>query len=73
MMQSIVYEQYYKARPGTGAAVCNGGTQIFFADSDSFTRSVDTFRRSGPIQSPVHTASDCRLGGDQALHLSRSV
>jgi beta-galactosidase len=48
VMQSIVYEQYYKARPGTGEAVCNGGTQIFFADSDSFTRSVDTFRRSGP-------------------------
>jgi hypothetical protein len=48
VMQSIVHEQYYKARPGTGEAVCNGGTQIFFADSDSFTRSVDTFRRSGP-------------------------
>lgn len=48
VMQSIVYEQYYMARPGTGEAVCNGGTQIFFADSDSFTRSVDTFRRSGP-------------------------
>ncbi len=48
VMQSIVHEQYYKARPGTGEAVCSGGTQIFFADSDSFTRSVDTFRRSGP-------------------------
>lgn len=48
VMQSIVHEQYYNARPGTGEAVCNGGVQIFFADSDSFTRSVDTFRRSGP-------------------------
>ena len=48
LMQSIVHEQYYKARPGTGEAVCNGGVQIFFSDSDSFTRSVDTFRRSGP-------------------------
>lgn len=48
-MQAIVYEQYYQARPGTGDAVCNGGTQIFFADGDSFTRSVDTFRRSGPV------------------------
>jgi hypothetical protein len=47
LMQSIVYEQYYKARPGTGEAVCNGGTQIFFADSDSFTRGLDPFRRSG--------------------------
>jgi beta-galactosidase len=48
-MQSIVYEQYYRARPGTGSAVCSGGVQIFFADGDSFTRSVDTFRRSGPV------------------------
>ena len=48
IMQSIVHEQYYLARPGTGEAVCSGGTQIFFADSDSFTRSVDSFRRSGP-------------------------
>ena len=48
VMQSIVYEQYYRARPGTGEAVCNGGVQIFFADSDSFTRGRDTFRRSGP-------------------------
>ena len=48
VMQSIVHEQYYKARPGTGEAVCNGGVQIFFADSDSFTRSMDSFRRSGP-------------------------
>jgi beta-galactosidase len=48
VMQSIVHEQYYNARPGTGEAVCSGGVQIFFADSDSFTRSVDTFRRSGP-------------------------
>lgn len=49
IMQSIVYEQYYKARPGTGQAVCNGGVQIMFADSDSFSRSVDPFRRSGPV------------------------
>ena len=49
VMQSIVYEQYFKARPGTGDAVCNGGVQIFFADGDSFTRSVDSFRRSGPV------------------------
>ena len=49
VMQSIVYEQYYKARPGTGEAVCNGGTQIFFADSESFTRSIDSFRRSGCV------------------------
>jgi hypothetical protein len=49
LMQSIVYEQYYKARPGTGDAVCSGGVQIFFADSDTFTRSVDSFRRSGPV------------------------
>lgn len=48
-IQSIVYEQYYKARPGTGEAVCNGGVQIFFADSDSFTRGMDPFRRSGPV------------------------
>ena len=49
LMQSIVYEQYYKARPGTGQSVCNGGVQIMFADSDSFSRSVDPFRRSGPV------------------------
>ena len=49
VMQSIVHEQYYKARPGTGPAVCNGGVQILFADSDTFTRSVDLFRRSGPV------------------------
>jgi hypothetical protein len=49
LIQAVVYEQYYKARPGTGEAVCSGGTQIFFADSDSFTRSVDNFRRSGPV------------------------
>ena len=49
VMQSLVYEQYFKARPGTGDAVCSGGVQIFFADGDSFTRSVDTFRRSGPV------------------------
>jgi len=49
LMQSIVYEQYYKARPGTGDAVCSGGVQIYFADGDSFTRSVDPFRRSGPV------------------------
>lgn len=49
LMQSVVHEQYYKARPGTGEAVCNGGVQILFADSDTFTRSVDLFRRSGPV------------------------
>jgi len=49
MLQSIVYEQYYDARPGTGDAVCSGGVQILFADSESFTRSVDLFRRSGPV------------------------
>ena len=49
VMQSLVYEQYYKARPGTGEDVCNGGVQIFFADGDSFTRGEDTFRRSGPV------------------------
>jgi len=49
LIQSIVYEQYYNARPGTGEAVCNGGVQIFFADGDSFTRSVDPFRRSGSV------------------------
>jgi len=49
VLQSIVYEQYYNARPGTGEAVCNGGVQIFFADSDTFTRGCDTFRRSGPV------------------------
>lgn len=49
IMQSIVYEKYYKARPGTGDAICNGGTQIFFADSESFTRSIDSFRRSGCV------------------------
>lgn len=48
-MMSIVYDQYYKARPGTGPEVCNGGVQIFFADSDSFTRGMDPFRRSGPV------------------------
>jgi hypothetical protein len=49
IMQSIVYEQYYNARPGTGEAVCSGGVQILFADSESFTRSGDSFRRSGPV------------------------
>ena len=49
LMQSIVYEQYYKARPGTGSSVCNGGVQIFFADGDSFSRGADMFRRSGPV------------------------
>jgi len=49
LMQSIVHEQYYQARPGTGEAVCGGGVQIFFADSDTFTRGCDLFRRSGPV------------------------
>ena len=49
LMQSIVHEQYYKARPGTGEAVCSGGVQILFADSDTFTRGMDLFRRSGPV------------------------
>ena len=49
VLQSIVYQQYYDARPGTGEAVCNGGVQIFFADSDTFTRGSDLFRRSGPV------------------------
>ena len=49
VLQSIGYQQYYQARPGTGPAVCNGGVQIMFADSDSFSRSVDPFRRSGPV------------------------
>jgi hypothetical protein len=49
LMQSIVYEQYFKSRPGTGDGVCSGGTQILFADSESFSRSVDLFRRSGPV------------------------
>ena len=48
-MQSIVYEQYYKSRPGTGKSVCSGGVQILFADSDTFTRGADLFRRSGPV------------------------
>ena len=48
-LQAIVHEQYYNARPGTGPAICNGGIQIFFADSDTFTRGIDLFRRSGPV------------------------
>jgi hypothetical protein len=49
VMQSIVYEQYYNARPGMGESVCSGGVQILFADSESFTRSRDSFRRSGTV------------------------
>ena len=49
LMQSIVHSQYYKARPGTGPEVCSGGMKIYFADTDTFTRSIDLFRRSGPV------------------------
>ena len=51
LMQSLVYEKYYNKRPprtGEGG-VCNGGAQIFFAESDTFKRGDDVFRRSGVV------------------------
>ena len=47
--QAKEFERYYKARPGTAEEVCNGGMKIIFSDSESHSRGVDTFRRSGPV------------------------
>ena len=49
--QAAVYETYYNVRPGADkTSCCNGGLQIYFADTNTgLRRGRDLFRRSGGV------------------------
>jgi len=43
------WNDYYRARPGTGTRVSSGGVNIVFADSNTHHRGAENYRRSGEV------------------------
>nr|WP_232298885.1 sugar-binding domain-containing protein [Granulicella tundricola] len=43
------WDDYYRARPGTGDRVSAGGVKIIFADSNTHHRGDNNYRRSGAV------------------------
>jgi beta-galactosidase len=43
------WNDYYRARPGTGTRVSSGGVNIVFSDSNTHHRGAENYRRSGEV------------------------
>jgi hypothetical protein len=43
------WDDYFRARPGTGSRVSSGGVKIIFADSNTHHRGDNNYRRSGAV------------------------
>lgn len=43
------WNDYYRARPGTGTRVSSGGVNIIFSDSNTHHRGAENYRRSGEV------------------------
>lgn len=43
------WNDYYRARPGTGARISSGGVNIIFSDSNTHFRGDNNYRRSGEV------------------------
>jgi beta-galactosidase len=43
------WNDYYRARPGTGTRVSGGGVNIVFSDSNTHHRGAENYRRSGEV------------------------
>ena len=57
-LQDIVtWDDYYRARPGTGDRVSAGGVNIIFADSNTHFRGDNNYRRSGEVD-PMRLPKD---------------
>jgi beta-galactosidase len=46
---TVRWNEYYRARPGTGARVNAGGVNIIFSDSNTHHRGAENYRRSGEV------------------------
>jgi len=47
----VAWDDYFRARPGTGNRVSAGGVNIVFADSNTHFRGDNNYRRSGEVDS----------------------
>jgi len=45
----VRWDDYFRARPGTGTAVSDGGVKIIFSDSNTHHRGDNNYRRSGAV------------------------
>jgi beta-galactosidase len=45
----VRWDDYYRARPGTGDRVSDGGVKIIFSDSNTHHRGDNNYRRSGAV------------------------
>ena len=45
----VRWDDYFRARPGTGTRVSSGGVNIIFADSNTHYRGDNNYRRSGEV------------------------
>jgi beta-galactosidase len=45
----VRWDDYFRARPGTGSRVSSGGVNIIFADSNTHYRGDNNYRRSGEV------------------------
>ena len=53
----VAWDDYYRARPGTGNRVSSGGVNIIFADSNTHFRGDNNYRRSGEVD-PMRIPKD---------------
>ena len=53
----VTWDDYYRARPGTGDRVSAGGVNIIFADSNTHFRGDNNYRRSGEVD-PMRIPKD---------------